>query len=412
MLLSPYRVLDLTDEGGLLCGRILGDLGADVIQVEPPGGSPARRSGPFYEDVPHPERSTYWWAYASNKQGITLDIGSQDGKALLLRLVANAHFVIESFPPGYMKTLGLEYDTLKGVNPALVMVSISPYGQDGPYAHYQASDLTGVAMGGFAYITGDNDMPPVRIGYPQCYLIGAAGAAAGAMLAHTHRVVTGEGQHVDVSCQQAVAKALSQAPQSWDMEGILIKRSGAYRMYTGGILRRVNWRCKDGYVNLQLSTGPGGGRSQRALLNWMDEEGMGDEELNEINWEELEYGGGAPEILEKIEPPLEQFFLTHTRDELAQGCLERRILLFPVHTPKDIFADPQLEARKHFRQYEQPGLDQPVTYLGPFIQDQTGDRVDLRRPAPMIGEHNREIYVDELGLAPSDMVALRARGVI
>ena len=412
MLLSPYRVLDLTDERGLLCGRILGDLGADVIQVEPPGGSSARRAGPFYQDVPHPERSLFWWAYAGNKRGITLDLATSDGHALLLRLVARADFLIESFPPGYMKKLGLDYPSLRAINPGLVMVSITPYGQDGPYAHYEATDLTGVAMGGFVYITGDSDRPPVRIGFPQFYLLGAAGAAAGAMLAHTHRAATGEGQHVDVSCQQAVARALSQAPQSWDVEGVLVKRMGAYRMHSGGMRRRVNWRCNDGYVNYQLSTGPGGGRSMRALLDWMDQEGMGDEELNQVNWEELEYGGGSPELLDKVEPPVERFFMAHTREELAEGCLERRILLFPVNTPKDITADPQLEARKYFKELPHPDLDRPATYLGPFIQDMEGSRVALRRPAPRVGEHNREVYVGELGLSSQDLVALRGRGAI
>ena len=283
MLLAPYRVLDLSDERGLLCGRILADLGADVLQVEPPHGSSARNIGPFYEDVPDRERSMFWWSYAANKRSITLDPSTNDGRALLLRLVDTADFLVESSLPGYMQSLGLDYDSLQAVNPRLVMVSITPFGQDGPYSQYMASDLTGVALGGLLYMTGDHDRPPVQIGYPQFYLLGGAGGATGAMLAHNHRALTGEGQHVDVSCQQAVAKALSQAPQSWDVEGVLVKRMGAYRMHTGGMLRRVNWTCKDGFVNYQLSTGPGGGRSMRALLQWMDEKGMGDEELNQID---------------------------------------------------------------------------------------------------------------------------------
>jgi len=154
-LLSPYRVLDLTDERGLLCGKILADLGADVIQVEPPGGSSARNLGPFYRDQVHPEKSLFWWAYAANKRGITLDPGTADGKRLLLRLVKDAHFVIESYPPGYLAGLGLSYQELAATNPSLVMVSITPFGQGGPYAHYKAPDLVGMALGGFMYLTGD-----------------------------------------------------------------------------------------------------------------------------------------------------------------------------------------------------------------------------------------------------------------
>jgi crotonobetainyl-CoA:carnitine CoA-transferase CaiB-like acyl-CoA transferase len=196
------------------------------------------------------------------------------------------------------------------------------------------------------------------------------------------------------------------------MEGVLVKRMGAYRMHTGGMLRRVNWTCADGYVNYQLSTGPGGGRSMRALLEWMDEKGMGDEELNQIDWEGLEYGGGSPELLQKVEPPVARFFGALSRGELSQGSLERRILLFPVNTPADIFADPNMEARSQVTLFDHPDIDMPVTYLGPFIQDQHGSRVSMRRPAPRVGEHNREVYVDELGISPQDLVALRGAGVV
>ena len=200
---------------------------------------------------------------------------------------------------------------------------------------------------------------------------------------------------------------------------MLVKRMGAYRMHTGGMLRRVNWTCKDGFVNYQLSTGPGGGRSMRALLQWMDEKGMGDEELNQIDWEGLEYGGGSPELLGKLEPPVARFFGALSRDELSQGSLERRILLFPVNTPADIFADPNMEARSHVTKFQHPDVDMPVTYLGPFVrdmgasgQDQHGSRVAVRRPAPRVGEHNREVYVDELGLTPQELVSLRVAGVV
>ena len=140
-LLSPYRVLDLTDHRGLLCGKILADLGADVVQVEPPGGSPARELGPFYQDQVEPEKSFFWWAYTTNKRGITLDIESTLGQRLLLKLAREAHFIIESFSPGYLDGLGLGYTALSKTNPSLVMVSISPFGKDGPYTNYKAPEL-------------------------------------------------------------------------------------------------------------------------------------------------------------------------------------------------------------------------------------------------------------------------------
>ena len=148
-MLSPYRVLDLTTERGMFCGQLLGDLGADVIMIEPPGGSCARRLGPFYRDVPHPDRSLFWWALNRNKRSITLDITSSDGQVILRRLVASAHFLIESDTPGTLAAYGLGYDDLAALNPALVYVSITPFGQDGPKAHYADSDLIILAAGRF-----------------------------------------------------------------------------------------------------------------------------------------------------------------------------------------------------------------------------------------------------------------------
>ena len=178
-LLAPYRVLDLTDGRGLLCGKMLADLGSDVVQVEPPGGSPARRIGPFYKGEPGAERSLFWWAYCANKRGITLDMGTADGAALFRRLAGQADFVIESADPGHMASLGLSYEALRELNPRLVMVSITAFGQDGPYADYLASDIVGMALGGFMHLTGDGDRPPLRISMPQFYQHGSAAGAAG-----------------------------------------------------------------------------------------------------------------------------------------------------------------------------------------------------------------------------------------
>src|SRR5713226_5854351 len=244
-MLSPYRVLDLTTERGMFCSQLLGDLGADVITIEPPGGSPARRLGPFYRDMPHPDRSLFWWAYNRNKRSITLDITSSDGQAILRRLVARAHFLIESDTPGTLAAYGLGYDDLATLNPALVYVSITPFGQDGPKAHYVDSDLIILAASGPLVLTGDDDRPPVRVSVPQAYLHASAEAAVAALIAHHERQYSGCGQHVDVSAQQAVA----QATQS----GILatpLNADGFQRLSSGvraGELRiRLVWPAQDG----------------------------------------------------------------------------------------------------------------------------------------------------------------------
>src|SRR5215207_11320081 len=172
-MLSPYRVLDLTDERGILCGQILADLGADVIAVEPPGGSPARRLGPFRRAngaSPAPDaESLFWWAYARNKRGITLDLDDEDGHAALLRLVAGADCVIESFDPGYLDRLGLGYEALARTNPGLVLTSITPFGQTGPKAPWPATDLTLSSASTYQFICGDEDRPPLRVAVPQTF---------------------------------------------------------------------------------------------------------------------------------------------------------------------------------------------------------------------------------------------------
>jgi crotonobetainyl-CoA:carnitine CoA-transferase CaiB-like acyl-CoA transferase len=410
-LLSPYRVLDLTDERGILCGKILADLGADVIQIEPPAGSSARRLGPFYEDEAHPDRSLFWWSYAANKRSITLNPSCRDGRALLKRLVSSAHFFIESFPPGHLEHLGLGYDTLAAINPALIVVSVTPFGQDGPYAQYRAADLNGMAMAGFMYLTGDPDRPPARVGVPHFYLHGAAAGATGAMIAHAQRVLSGQGQHVDVSCQEAVARTLASAPQLFAIEKTVIRRQGSYRQTGDTTFMRITWPCKDGFVNFQLSGGAGAGRSVNNLIQWMEEEGLGDPAITGLDWTTLGYGMINKELLDRVVPPVERFLMSHTKAELFEGAVKRRILLFPVATARDIMQNTQLQARGYFRQVSHPDLGIPITFPGPFVRA-SATPLELRRLAPKVGEHNTEIYLNELGLTREELVRLREAGAI
>jgi len=411
LLLGPYRVLDLTDERGLLCGRILGDLGADVWQVEPPGGSSARRQGPFHRDQASPERSLFWWAYAQNKRGITLDLETSAGQELLRRLVGGAHFLIESSDSGYLARLGLGYDDLRAISPALVMVSITAFGQDGPYVRYKDGELVGMSLGGMVYLNGDPDLPPVQIGVPQFYQHGSAAGAAGAMIAHHARQATGEGQHVDVSCQQAVVRSIGNAPASWDLEKAIFKRMGPYRAMSATTFMRTTWQCKDGFVNFQLSGGRAALPSIHALVAWMEESGMGDPAIHQVDWASLRYGNLTKEMMAVVEPPIQRFLLTRTKDELTRGALERRIFLFPVNSARDILETDHLHARNYFQQVEHPELGQSVTYPGGFVMTDRG-RLAIRRRAPAIGEHNVEIYCGELGLTHAELAALKDAHVI
>jgi len=410
-MLSPYRVLDLTDERGLLCGKILADLGADVLQIEPPAGNTARRVAPFYRDDPGPDHSLFWWAYAANKRSVTLDLMRADGKALFERLVASAHFLIESGKPGELAALGLGYDRLADINPALIVVSITPFGQTGPYATYLASDLVGMGLGGFMYVTGDPDRAPLRVGFPHFYLHGSAAAAAGAMLAHSQRVLTGQGQHVDVSCQEAVARSLANSLASYAIEGSVIVRQGSYRQTGADTFMRITWPCKDGFVNFQFAGGASSGQSVNNFVRWMADEGSPDEYLLSLDFRAMGYGMITSETMNRIVPPVSRFLLERTKQQLFDGAIERRILLFPVATLGDILKNPQLEARSFFGTVESREFDARLTMLGPFARASAAP-LKPGGKAPKRGQHNAEIYVDELGLARSDLIRLASAGVI
>lgn len=407
-MLSPYRVLDLADDRGIFCGRVLGDLGADVIGIEPPSGGPARRIGPFLHDDPGIENSLYWQLYAANKRGLALDIETAPGRSALLRLVESADFLIESFSPGYMAGLGLGFDDLRAVNPALVYASITPFGQGGPYRDFLATDLTGAALSGFAYLTGDADRPPLRVTVPQFWLLGGAAAAAGAMIAHAARVRSDEGQHVDVSCLQALTRTLSHAPQFWDMNAVVLERSGPFRPIGKGRALRVNFACADGYVNYIQPGGATGGRGMAALSKWMDEEGEGHPLLRETDFSAYGFGQLPDDVLDAMSTTLEAFFRPRSKRYLSEQAIARRVLLFPVNDPSDICSYPQLLARGFFRETPAPDGGTLET-LGPWAK--SSERPFPLRPAPCLGEHTDQVLA-EAGFSAREVQAMRESGAV
>ncbi len=411
--LGPYRVLDLTQGGCLLCGKILSDLGADVIKIERPGGDPTRFVGPFYKDIPDPQKSLFWFAYNCNKRGITLDIESADGREIFKRLVRTADFVIESFAPGYMDSLGLDYSALSEINPRLIMASITPFGQDGPYAHYKASDLITWAMSGFMYLHGDPDRPPVWISFPQGSLAGAADCAAAVMIAHWYRETTGEGQYVDVSVQESAINMLWKVTTWWDIARVNTVRSGDV-WQIGSVLIPFCYRCKDGYVSLHLL---GGGRpsnvaSSAALVRWMDEDGMAPEWLKSFDWvNEFDTAKITQEVVDPVAGTVANFFLTKTKKEIMERALRDRIIVAPVNTAEDIWRNPHLTARDFWIKVEHPELGESLPYCGPFAKMSTTP-LKIRRRAPLIGEHNEEVYEQELGLQREELLFLKQSHVI
>ena len=414
--LGPYRALDLTEGGFNWCGKVLADLGADVVKVEPPGGSFTRYRGPFYEDSPHPERSLYWYSYCLNKRGITLNLECADGRELFKELVSRADFVLESFAPRYMDSLGLGYESLGGINPGLVMVSMSPFGQRGPHADYKATDIVGWSMGGMQYISGDDDRPPVRVSFPQAELHAGAQAAAGAMVAFWQRQRTGQGQQVDVSMQEAVIWTLMNATAFPQLHKVNVERAGAYRKM-GFLTRRAVFPCKDGYVSVAPFGGVLGGGSIEALVRWMDEEGAAPAFMKERDWREwdvaahLAQGEEGLKDLQSVEKHVGDFLASKTKSELYERAIADRILLAPCNTLQDVRESAQLEARGFWVDVYHPELKASLTYLGPYIKLRETP-IKATRRAPLIGEHNDEIYVGELGLTRAQMAQLKAQGII
>ena len=406
-MLSPYRALDLTDEKGLLCGKILADLGVDVIKVEKPGGDSARTIGPYYHDEADPEKSLYWFSYNTNKRGVTLDIEKSEGQEIFRELVKNTDIVIESFPPGYLEKLGLDYLELKKINPEIIHASITPYGQTGPYKDLKYSDLTLYAMGGYMSTIGYDDRSPVRISHHfQTYLHGGGQAAQGVVLALYHREMTGEGQYIDISIHDSTTRITPERVTAfWDFNKRVQHRGGRQ-----AVLGRI-WECKDGYVYAMYWGGASGPRWNTPLVNWMDAEGVATDFIKGYNWEELNQIQTPPEILEKIAEPTRELFLRHTKEELLEGALTHNAQVYPLNSTAEIAGNPQLAARQYWVELEHPELGVSITYPGPWAKTtEAPPRVTYR--APLIGEHNKDVYINELGYTEEKLSELKRKGII
>ena len=413
-MLNPYRVLDLTTERGLLCGQILADLGADVIKIEPPGGSSARKLGPFYQDQEDAENSLYWWAYNRNKRGVTLDITRSEGQDMLRRLARGAKFLIESDNPGTLAKYGLSYDELAADNPGLIYVSITPFGQDGPKASYADSDLIILASSGPLVITGDEDRPPVRLSVPQGYLHASAAAAPAALIAlyESHR--SNRGQHIDISAQQAAAQATQSTILAAPLNDAETRRmAGGAKM--GPLEIRLLWPAKDGHVSIAYLFGSAFAHFTKRLMDWIYEEGFCDEEVQQMDWVDMGGGlfGGDPKTLEdyeRLKLIVEDFTKTKTKAELFQNALDRGLLVAPVTTIDEVVESKQLESRQYWTAVDHEEVGKAFAYPGPFAKF-SEQPIAYTRRSPKIGEHNAEVYA-ELGLDAQALAALHSKGII
>ncbi|GAB4332466.1 MAG: CoA transferase [Dehalococcoidia bacterium] len=388
--LAGIRVVDLATDRAELAGRVLADLGADVIVVEPPGGSASRRTGPFeHGRESDPEASLYWASVAIGKRSVVLDIESGQGRAALRDLIAKADILIESFDPGVMDRLGFGYFAMRELNPALIYVSVTPFGQDGPDAASPATDLTLQAAGGLLGLQGDPDRPPIPVGYPQAAFHAGVQAAADAVVALNERAVSGPGQHLDVSMQAAVVWTLMHATgfppnHGTDPPGTGERRADPPPQTIPGVNNppRV-WTCADGHFVCAAYLGAMGARTLDLLARWLEEEDALDADLRGINWRawslDVAEGRLTAAQANRLLARLEAFLKTKTKRQLMNRAVHDRLLLAPIFTVKDVVEDPQLATRGYWETIA--GRRHP----GVFARASRTPVVH-RRPAPALGE--------------------------
>lgn len=408
-MLSGYRILDLTGGLGSLAPKILSDLGAEVIKIESPKGSPERYEKPFYNDEPGIENSLVFWAHNTGKKGITLNLENEQGKAIFLKLVKSADALVESFDYGYMDSLGIGYEDLRKINPKLVYTAVTPWGLTGPYKeqNWKYTDLTIWAMGGTMISCGYPDRPPVRISTHQISGLVGQYAALGTVTALFGASKTGEGSMVDASAYEAAGRFVLMEPASWIYHRRLTHRSGP-RNKRGPVMLRQVWPCKDGAVAVRLVPGKQI-RTVRGLIEWIIEEGEG-EELKQYDWDDLHLTPESQPDVDKIEEIMGRFLLKRTKKEIFSEAVKRRYDLVPVHNTADIVEDDHLIYREVFSEIEHEDIGKTFKYPGTMFISTEGRWAPTKR-APHLGEHNEEVY-GELGIDAEQLKALKEGGVI
>lgn len=415
-MLRCYRVLDLTDGKGYLCGKVLGELGADVIKIEPPGGDTDRDIGPFYHDQINREKSLYWFSYNANKRGITLNLETEDGRDIFKKLVKTADAVIESFKPGYMEQIGLGYSVLSAINPGIVMTSISPFGQEGPYRDYKAPDIVLRALGGLIFTVGEPDRPPLTTSNEHSCHVGALHGAIGTVVALYQRSFTGRGQTVDAPIQQGLAFVGSTEQQlPWLLQRQIPQRQGrerfAVQLKDGTTyLTPILWPCKDGDVSFTLASAAMTA-SASAIIENIKKDGIDAGALERWDWTKVHEGEFTKADIDAILDTLKQFFSSHTKADLLQLSLERGIHMGICLNVEEALKFPQFVARGFWQEVEHPDLNTKIVYPSNFIKFSDA-KSEIRMRAPLIGEHNAEILGKELGISSAEMVTLKQGHVI
>ncbi len=399
-ILSEVKVLELTHApSGAFCAKLLADQGADTIKVEPPAwGDAMRHEPPFIGGEPGPECSSTFLALNTNKRGVTLDVAQGAGRDLFLRLAANADIVIESFKPGHMARLGLGYEALKAANPRVILLSITHFGQDGPYAQYQGDDLIAQAMGGYLYaVTGSANKPPMGTALQQMELTAGRNGVIAIMAALLRREQTGEGSHIDLSVMEAAIATPSGLIHPYSFTGRNPRRgSGDTNVMDG-----MHLPTRDGEVT--LTTAGTGGKPMQVWSEFLGEPRLLDPKFatrvsRQENWEELR---------DLVAPKLAQW----NNLDLMRETMARGLVIGLVLSPQQVVDLPHLAERGYFVELDHAEVG-TLKYPGPGFFLDGANPMQRTRAAPHLGEHNTEVYCGGLGLTSELLGQLRAAHVL
>ncbi len=408
--LAGLRVLELCDEKGQFCGKLMGDLGADVIKIEPPRGEAARSVGPFLDDKAHCERSLAFWHYNTSKRGVTLNLETGDGRALFRQLAASADIVVESFAPGYLAGLGLDYASLKAANPKLIHCAITSFGQTGPWRNYLASDLVHMAAGGFMGCCGydladDPEQIPIAPGGGNAWHTVGNFAYLAILAALLHRENSGQGQYIDVSVHDACAVTTEMHIPTYLYHGkVVVRLTGRHAQMEPNAPAQL--RCADGhYVNAQANRVPF--RRFPDLIAWMDEYGLAEDLADE----RYASAKGFADNMAHIDAVLARFIAQLPQAEVAHGGQARQFNWGAVRAPDELIDDGHLADRGFWVDVDHPELNRSFKYPG-AAAIHNGSPWRISRRAPLIGEHNRDIFGGELELDDAQLSCLMEAGVL
>lgn len=364
-MLAGLSIIDCTGRLGWLAGRVLADLGAAVLKVEPTAADLS---------------SCEWQALNVNKRLLRLDLEGADAIDALDRLAANADILIATPSAGGQDQQLFDFERLLQVNPRLILVAITPFGLAGPKSHWQASDIEIMAAAGAMSLAGEPGGEPMRVSAPQSYAWAGAQAAVGATMALAARARSGQGQLVDVSAQAAVITALAHAPTFVDVAGTTPVRAGAFMTgrSVAGAKYRVFWPCRDGTINFILYGGAAGRRTNEQLVAWMRQQGVELGPLAGMDWSKFDPTQASQDEVDAIEAPIARFLAGLSKREFLEGAHQREMLGYPVSTVQDIATDPQLQARGFWQHLTAPDGHTQLHCGAFYIRN--GQRPQLTRP--------------------------------